>query len=223
MKNKQQIEEEFKLECSILKNEGQLIDDWSNVYDHCISEAIVASCVSDLLKLPKEQSTKLISAAILHDWYKRVERTSGRYDESAKESYDKLLALGIDEYVVELAHSVGHTSISDVANSNDFLKKVMHYIDDVTLNDKLVELDERMDSLENSEKYRELNESGRKIYGRTYFEMQRELGKEIEKEIETRTNLTPKTLISEIKKRVFQMTLITVSLYSTLVNLFHVK
>lgn len=198
---RKEIETIFKKECEILIREGELIGEWCNVYDHCITEAIVAYNLSKLLKMNEDQSKKLISAAILHDWYKKIERTKLNYNDSPNESKSKLLSLNIDEYVIDLTNCVGHTSLLEVSKTNDFLKRIIHFIDDIVKNDEIVELNERIDYLESLERYKELNESGRIIHdGKTYFEVQRELGNKIQNEIEKILNIPSGSLISILKK-----------------------
>ena len=190
MSYKSKVENLYPLEFEILKNNGRLIDKWANVYDHCKTEAAVALVLSDLLKLSNEERDILAKAAILHDWYKRVERETSvkgvdEYNKAVKDSYDKLLELGVDKRIVDVAHSVGHTSLSGIQATPDFLKKIMHFIDDITHGSMVVGIDKRIDEIEKKEGYKELNESGRVVHnGRTYFEVQREVGNTIREEIE---------------------------------------
>ena len=185
------IENLYPKEFEILRKYGQLKDEWANVYEHCKTESVIALVISDLLKLKKDEKDILAKAAILHDWYKRKERETQEYNKSAKDSYNKLLELGVDKRIVDIAHSVGHTSLLDIQATHDFLKKIMHFIDDITFGNEIVEIDERIDELEKAERYKELNEGGRVVYnGRTYFEVQREVGVKIQCEIEELINET---------------------------------
>jgi hypothetical protein len=199
------IEKEFQSEFDLLKNEGRLTDDWSNIYNHCKLEGIVAMILSNLINLSEDDSKVLIKAAILHDWYKKyeIEQSKGlgniEYQNSEHDSYNKLLAVGVQNKSVDVAHSVGALSLKEIIGSQDLLKKLMHFIDDICLNDKLVEIDERIDY--NERKYPQLNEAGRKIFeGKTYFEMQRKIGKQIQSEIEGILKIESNTLVPLIKK-----------------------
>ena len=201
------IEKKYKREFDILVQKGNLVKDWTNVYQHCKTEGFVAAIMSNLLKLSKEESDILIKAAILHDWYKRNERERAdkkgfeEYVKSEKDSYNELIKLEVDKRVVDVAHSVGSLSLNKIIDSTDFLKRLMHYIDDICLGDKIVEVDERIDYLENQEKYHELNESGRKVFsGKTYFKVQREVAKQIQTEIESKLNIEPNSLVRLIKE-----------------------
>lgn len=197
----------YKKELDFLKEEGCLIDDWSNVYDHCLKEGQIAQIISNLLEFSKYDQEILVKAALLHDWYKRGEgeavskRGAKKYDIKAKESARLLKEFGYSEEIVELAQSIGHTSLRDILTTNNFIKRLMHYIDDITYGDELVALDIRIDRLEEAERYKELNEMGRKIFsGKTYFQVQREVGHMIEKEIANRINVRPNQVIPIIKK-----------------------
>jgi HD superfamily phosphodiesterase len=199
------IEKEFQPEFDLLKNEGRLIGDWFNIYNHCKLEGEVAIILSRLVDLNEVDSKILIKAAILHDWYKRyeIEQAKGlgitEYKNSENDSYNKLLALGVEKRIVEVAHSVGSLSLEEIMNSQDLIKKLMHFIDDICLGDRIAEIDERIDY--NERKYPQLNEEGRKMFeGRTYFEMQRVVGKQIQSEIEDILKIEPNSLISLIKK-----------------------
>ena len=105
MKTKEEIEKQFSNECSILIERGKLIEDWSNVYNHCITVAQAASCISELINLSNKDENDLVKGGILHDWYKRVERESAdkegfeKYNETQKKSFTELIKIGIDFYV----------------------------------------------------------------------------------------------------------------------------
>ncbi len=199
------IEKKFQPEFDLLKKEGRLTGDWVNIYNHCKLEGEIAIILSRLVDLNEVDSKILIKAAILHDWYKRyeIEQAKGlgiaEYKNSENDSYNKLLALGVEKRIVEVAHSVGSLSLEEIIGSQNLLKRTMHFIDDICLGDKIVEIDERIDY--NEKKYPQLNEDRRKIFeGRTYFEMQRVVGKRIQSEIEDILKIEPNSLIPLIKK-----------------------
>lgn len=181
---------EFPADVRILVENGRLTGEWSNVFDHCITEARVAAVLQERLNLEPEEGRCLIRAALLHDWNKRNEREAANRD--GYEAYNRqavagtagLIPLGVSAKVVILIEAVGHTALVNLKHMG-FVARVMHYIDDITYGDKVTSIDERMDALEAAPRYRELNESGRALLnGRTYFEVQRECAKAIEREIE---------------------------------------
>lgn len=189
-----------------LKEKGELIGEWSNVYDHCFTEGLVANIVGDFLALESREKVVLIKAALLHDWYKKKEREAAdkfgaqEYDNTAREGAKLLREFGYSEEVILLTGSVGHASLKELLSGGSFLQHIMYYIDNITWRDKVTSLDERMDQLESADRYRELNELGRKIFnGRTYFEVQRELGHNIENEIASRIGIKPNDIPKKIQ------------------------
>lgn len=194
-------------EVAVLRDKGRLTGEWANVFDHCVTEARAASLLAVALKLSTQDKDDLIKAAFLHDWNKRNEREAANkegykaYNEHASLSAKGLSEMGYSKRVVELTEAVGHTSLKAIEASTDFLARVMHYLDDVTHGDKVVGLDERVDQLEAAPRYKELNESGRAIHGgRTYFQVQRQVGKAIEAEIEARLGLPVIPMLQEALK-----------------------
>lgn len=204
----QDFEQKYQTELGVLKENGRLVEDWANVFGHCFTEGLTADVFAELLNLPAGERGFLVKAALLHDWYKRNEREAankegfGQYDAKAKESARLLRSFGYPEEIVELTESVGHTSLQDIQSTENFLKKLMHYIDDIIFGNKVVTLDERVDQLEAAERYKELNESGRGIFnGRTYFEVQREVGHKIEQEIASRLGIEAPRLIPLVQEK----------------------
>jgi putative nucleotidyltransferase with HDIG domain len=180
-------------EFNVLTTNGRLVGEWSNVFEHCLMEARVASVLAKRLGFSEQDSQDLIKAAILHDWNKRNEREEAEakgfeaYNKQASSGARALLDLGYSERIVTLVESVGHTSLRTILSTPDPVARVMHYIDTITFNDKIVGVDQRIDALESAPRYKQLNESGRAVHGgRTYLEVQREVGKKIEAELEER-------------------------------------
>lgn len=202
------IEQLYSKEFQILKNHGRLVDDWSNVYDHCKKEAEIALILSRLLNLTPDNTDKLVKSAILHDWNKRNERESANatgfmaYKESEQKSEEGLLALGVNHVVVDIAHSVGSTDLNTIEQCDDVLKMAMHYIDDITSNTEVVEINERCDRLEKLDRYKQWNEYGRTLYdGLTMFEKQRIVGMKVQNGLEVLIGIEQNSLTSVIKSK----------------------
>ena len=193
------IEELYSEDFKLLKEKGKLVDDWANVYEHCKMEGNIAMIIARILDLSEEDTSSLIRAAILHDWYKRNERESQNYDSNY--SRVELTKLGIDENIINIAHSVGHTSLNTIMDS-DFLCKIMHFIDDITYGSEILEIDNRVHLTESSGRYTKLIEDCRKDFnGRSFFDVQKEIGNEIQAEIEKKANLKANNLIPIIKEK----------------------
>ncbi|TSC75816.1 MAG: glycosyltransferase [Parcubacteria group bacterium Gr01-1014_31] len=199
----------FPAELAILQNQGQLTGEWSNVADHCLTEAAAADILAELLQLPAADRTTLVKAALLHDWYKRKERErvtregQGTYDASAATSEQGLAALGVDPTVVTIAHRVGHTQCRYFLDHPDapLLERAMFWLDTVTHGNRIVGINERVDQLESADRYRELNEQGRAVLGgKTYFQAQRGTALAIERQLTQRTGTTGR-LDDEIRRR----------------------
>lgn len=172
---------------------------WGNVTEHCLVEAAAAEVIAEKLGLNKDMKEKLVKAAIVHDFYKRREiegaGKSGNgmaaFDESVAESDEILKRKGVDETVCLVAGSSAHTSLGgmelvvenmDRLDDVGKLRAIFNYLDNVTLNNDLVELDTRINLLESNPRYRRLNEEGREIFnGRTIFQVQRSIAEKIEK------------------------------------------
>jgi hypothetical protein len=200
------IEHKYPAEFLVLVKHGGLVDDWANVYKHCKREGEIATVLSSLLGLKEGATEILVKSAILHDWFKRKERDMAAsnplaYEEAEKHSIEGLKALGYSDHIIDVAHSVGSFSLKEIQITNSILKRAMHWIDDVTHGDELVELDYRIDLLESAERYKELNQTGIAIYGKTLFQMQREIGHEIQEELELLCGVKKGSLVSEIKSR----------------------
>lgn len=193
----------------ILKKHGRLIDDWSNVYEHCLKEAEIAELLGqmlyDLNVINLEDKINLIKAAILHDWYKRFEiervKTDGirAHYETENESKELLKKLNISDRIIEIAHSVGSTELLEVENY-DIVRKTMHFIDDICDGNVIVEIDERIKKLE--KRYPELNESGRLLYeGKTMLEKQKEIGKNTQNELEQVLKIDRDSIVLMLKQK----------------------
>lgn len=191
--------EKFPAELSILREHGRLTGEWSNVANHCLTEAAAADILAELLRLADQERTMLVRAALLHDWYKRKERervkTEGQqtYNASASASEHGLAALGVESAVVTIAHRVGHTQCRYFLDHQNapLMERAMFWLDTVTHGNRIVGVDERVDQLEAAERYRELNEQGRAVLsGKTYFQAQRQIAQIIERQLATQAGIT---------------------------------
>ena len=172
---------------TFLKEVGKLTEDWNNVYEHCKMEGNLAMIVAKLMRLNSTDSNKLIRAAILHDWFKRTERETENYDASFSKT--GLRKSGIEEDIIDIAHSVGHTSLKTIESSS-LLCKIMHFIDDITYGSEIMEINERVNLTEGSNRYTKLAEESRKDFdGKTFFDVQKIVGNRIQNEIEKMAGL----------------------------------
>lgn len=188
------------------KSEG-----WRNVVEHELVEAEATDILAEKLGLSNLDRKKLRTAALLHDVFKKkekeriVQKGQAGYVESIASQLEFLRQEGYSEDVVRLTEDVGSESLKDFSENFDsipLIRKIMHYVDDITLNNEIVPLDVRIDALETNPRYKELNEQGRSVFGgKTYFEVQREISKRIEKEFAPKLGVeNPSDIPAFIKK-----------------------
>ena len=48
-------------------------EEWRNVAEHCLVEAVASEVLSDALQLPAKEKEELVKSAICHDWNKRMD------------------------------------------------------------------------------------------------------------------------------------------------------
>src|SRR4051812_32393250 len=75
-------------EMRLLFNGGKLWkkEGWRPVVEHCLIQVAAADVLAELLGLPEEDKCRLMRAAAVHDWKKRMERYPAHFttDEQAK-------------------------------------------------------------------------------------------------------------------------------------------
>lgn len=197
------IEQKYQRDFSILKENGQLIGNWSNVYDHCKLEGNIAELLAKELQLSEQDTYDLVSAAILHDWFKKTERTTENYDTAYSEI--GLQELGIDQRVIDIAHSVGHSTLIDCKHY-DLLRKLMHLIDDIVSGTDITEIVERVNKVQARGHLVKLEDEMRPILsGKSFFDVQKEVGLQIQNEVEDLLYIDHGTLVTFIKQKIMEI------------------
>src|SRR3990167_8183654 len=111
-------EKERDSEGRLKRTEQGRLSDWANVSEHCLVEAARVDVLSDLLMLSPDIKKDLVTAAALHDFFKKREReiakagggTLSSYEEASRQSENILTEVGFSKQIVRLANSVGSTS-----------------------------------------------------------------------------------------------------------------
>lgn len=197
----------------VLGKNRQGLNVWRNVSEHSLVDAAGCSVLGKALGLPEESIRLLESAALLHDWDKKfqsnglrkidqqlekgeiTEQDRGRlkqelFEESERHNEEGMREAGIKEDIIKLATADGHGSLPRMMEPSCTLEeKILHYVGSITNNDQIVPLDQRMDRLEIDPKYLAMNEYGRNYSwtnGRTFYEVQSEVGHQIEAELAQR-------------------------------------
>lgn len=187
------------------KSEG-----WRNVLEHELVEAEAVDVLAEKLGVSEEDRKNLRTAALLHDVFKRKEIERAReegassFDSSAEDQVNWIRSLGYSEDVVELVQSVAWTSLEEFSRDFDTIptaRKIIHYVDDITLGNDIVPLDKRIKYIEEKPEYKDHNERGKAIFdGRTYSEVQREISRKIEQEFAPKLGVSdPSTIPAFIK------------------------
>ena len=174
---------------------------WRNVVEHMIVEAEAVDVLAEALGVSDIERKNLYTSALLHDVYKRrekeiaTEKGASGYDESARLQAEWIRSLGYSNDIVEMTESTGHASLVRFQDLDQIsvVQKIIHYADDITQGNDLVSLDQRIDGLEANPSYKEINQKGVEVLGRTYFVVQRETSKKIEKEFADKIGLEDPT------------------------------
>ena len=156
---------------------GKLIGDWQNVANHCFTQAVAAEALADLLGLPGYLKTTLARVAACHDWAKRLEKRPHDFSYQERETAMVLFSgLNID---FGLMGALTPSFLPKVLQGKaTFLELIQFLLDDMTMGDKIVSLDERIDEV--SSRNPNPEPKVQEELGRPYWEVEREIGHEVE-------------------------------------------
>lgn len=170
-------------------------EDWRNVSEHCLVEAARAEVFAEKLGFSEQVKRDLITAAVLHDFYKKHEIEKATREglgpknhmRATEEAAKILHKKGFSDRVVRLS---GSMALDSLMETEEILKKenlseedaaflVLHFIDDYSSGSDWVEqgvdsLDARINNLEANPKYKLLKAS---------FKSQRRIGHLVEKRL----------------------------------------
>lgn len=207
------VREAFKMHKEAgLWGEKNSEEDWRDVSEHCLVEAARAQVFADKLGLSEDVKRDLVSAAALHDFFKKEEikiyETKGiswdNYEKAEERASNLLREGGFNERVIKLVGSIGMIALGEVKgilgkkelSQDDIAFLVLHYIDDYTNGSEWAEpsktgedgkkvcgLDERLNAA--AKKYWPLGEQGgeRLFNGESSFSVEIKTGHLVEKRI----------------------------------------
>lgn len=183
---------------------------WHNVGEHSVVQTAGCIVLAEQIGLPEAPRKNLEFAALVHDWDK-IHQTTGlrkinqqvesgeideeeggkrKYDffeESERHSQDGLRKMGVSEEVIRIASSDGHPALPGMMDPITSLEeKILHYVGSITSESDIVALDARIDALEKNPRYKMMNEYGRQVpwtNDKTLYEVQRNVGHQIEQEL----------------------------------------
>lgn len=187
---------------------GQENNEWRNVAEHCLMEAVGADVLAEKLGANREH---VVQAALLHDWFKRREIESMRelgagagHVKAAAEDVQLLEKMGVSPEIIEFAHNNILTSLDSVYLSERTLEeRIMHYIDAVTRNTEFVSVEARFSALEQKQQNIDFSNSFINQYaGRSLYSVQREFAQKEQDEFEEVLRLPKGTLLEFINNAI---------------------
>lgn len=199
----------YPSEVRLLIEGGQLVDNWTNVARHCLIQAMAAEVISDLLGLDEQAKRKLASVAVAHDWRKRLDKCPDAFPTEEVERAAKLaVSANLDKTLMDALTPCFLLRV--LSGQATFLELVQFYIDDITLNDKIVLFEDRIAEVERRNPDPEPLVS--KQLSKPYWDVEREIGHRIEDMLFWIMNARyvkigcaaeiPALIMAEIKKRV---------------------
>lgn len=193
---------------------------WRNVQEHELVEAEVADVLGEATGCSVKDRGDLFTAGLVHDVGKRLQirLIKQKGDEGQLEAFriqsQKMAEHGVSPRAVALTESVGHTSLVKflqdptapdlkLRDDLDLPTLIIHYADDITRNNDLVTIDERIDALENRQPpYPEATLGGDIFGGRTYYPVQRIVGHLVENKLAEIIGIEPSKMLEFIRSRI---------------------
>ena len=125
---------------------------WRNVSEHCLAAGVLADILAEELRVPAEERKKVVTAMILHDWYKKHEvqmqnksMSVETMNEVGEKEEAELLRLGIPDEIMRLMHANMPISADGPQTTAE---KIIWYVDAMLSNTEPVPIRERFDNLE---------------------------------------------------------------------------
>lgn len=124
---------------------------WGNISEHCLVEVARVSIFADILGLSQEIKRDLMTAAALHDFFKKGERgilesgglTSESFEKSAEEINLRMHKARFGDSVIRMVNAIGHGRPRSILEAEQLLGKplseqkiaslVIHYVDAYTV------------------------------------------------------------------------------------------
>jgi hypothetical protein len=184
--------------------EGGILGDqedtgWTNVLFHCLAQARAVTALAG--RIPELGDPEILRpTAFLHDAYKRREieemcrnpQEAGILYTTDGDGKEWLRSLGYPEAVVSLQDAYGNNAARRIFGGeiNDLSRRALHYIDDITQDDRIVSLESRLSALEVNPRYAEQNEWSRSLFdGLTLYEAKRKINGKTEAELSAKLGL----------------------------------
>lgn len=212
---------------------GRSPDRWRNVSEHCLVEGVLADVLAHELRLPPHEREALVSAALMHDWFKKREVTAQRaaerggtplleaYEKAHREDAERLRSLGVPEHISRITDAIICT---DRSGPQTLVEKAMWYADAILSSTEPMKLRRRFDDLERgwdgakddparAARNRTFSDSFKPRYGGTsLFDVQREIAGRVEPELAQTAGFMgqpdefPEYLKQKIEERIMSQT-----------------
>lgn len=158
-------------------------EQWRNVAEHCLVQVAAIEVLAEILQLPEQEKNRLAKVAACHDWKKRLERAPQDFTDAERQQAEKFLAAAdIDDGLFQaLTPEFNERALKNQAN---FAEKLQWYVDDIAKGSSIVPFDERIDEVE--ARRQDLNEdveTTARLGGKRYWDAEREIGHQFEKEL----------------------------------------
>lgn len=162
----------------LFKREG-----WKSVKEHQVTQLLAAKILGGMLGLSEGDQKKLEKVALVHDWTKRLDKRPEDFSSDDIKKIELFLEkAGPDE---DLMAATGPEFLEKTLYcAPSFLEFLQFYLDDITKGSEIVCFDDRIDEV--SARRQDLNEDQiltQRLAGRRYWDLEREIGHEVEKVI----------------------------------------
>lgn len=173
---------------------------WRNVAEHCLVAGVFADILADELHLPAGQRDTVVTAAIMHDWFKKHESIGQRaanedgtlslqtLSEIKARDSQALQKMGVSQEIITLIGA----NVPDTPEGPQRLpEKIIWYVDAMLSNTEPAPIQQRFDDLERgwdggkedptrAERNNAFSSLYREQYGgKSLYEVQRKLGDKI--------------------------------------------
>ena len=156
---------------------------WRNVVEHSLVQVAISEELAELLDLNEEETRKITTAALCHDWAKRLEIKPQEFSSEERNKAEEFLKkVKPDSQLMDATGEKFHERAL-LKGEATFLEKLQFYIDDICKGSEIVPFDERIDAVE--AKRQDLNSAAEylKLFGARYWDNERKLGHAVEEEV----------------------------------------
>ncbi len=183
---------------------GEENQDWRNVSEHCVTEAVGAEVLAKGLGADAQ---KVVAAALIHDWFKRREIEAMNKEGAGKghrmtleEDKTLLQSFGVSEDIIAIAHAnIPAQAEPEYLDNRTMEEKIMHYMDTITSNTNYVPYQERFKLLVEKPRNVEFSDSYKAQFdGKSLYEVQAEVADREEKEFAEKLGIDQEKLIDYI-------------------------